>query len=595
MDVTSDPANCGGCGVLCLSGNACVDGACACPGATRACGGECVGLDDPAHCGGCGVACAPGASCEGGACVCPDGGTICGERCERLDDDPAHCGGCDVQCPIGAACVDGTCACPAGQSACAGACVSTADDRAHCGGCGIACVGAQSCVAGECRCPGGRTLCGAACVDVSSDTGHCGACGVSCDAGAACVDGRCIPAYRWHDVEPSGGSMSVGVPDWDGRVAVSPDGHVTLAYSRPRGDVELVRYTPSGEVAWRRAFRTYATRVGGLAAADDGSVVLAATYEISWASPGRPTHDGVSGSDVAIVAIDASGTVRWERFVETDGADRAGAVALAPGRVVVSGSVSGTFDYGGGPLYADFFRDAFVLEMDEDGGYVDARVYGLRGTEEPVFVDVGPDGEVVLAGLSGAGVDFGGGPTSSVSEGFVAKLGPDYAHRWSIAVPAEEIHGVAVDASGTVYVTGTIDRTTNFGGDVSLTVPRFDQAAFLLALDGVTGVARWVRGIASSYVELGRGPVVDARGRLWWGATVDGSIGNHDAVLVAYDASGMRRFLRSYGSTGSDLVTGIAESGDTLAFAGRFRGSATFGDRIETSTDHDVFLLVLGL
>jgi hypothetical protein len=383
--------------------------------------------------------------------------------------------------------------------------------------------------------------------------------------------------------------------EWDGRVAVGPDGHVHLAFSAPGDDVRLVRYAPDGTESWRRTFATGAERVGDLAVADDGTVVLAATFRGYWVSPGRATHHAVSSTDVALVALDAAGEVRWQRFVESEGTDHAGAVALAPGRVVVSGSLSGTFDFGGGPRYADSFRDAFLLELDPaDGSYVDARVYGAAGTEYPVFVALAPDGDVIVAGFSGAGVNFGGGPTSGVRGGFLARLGPDYAHRWSRAVPAEAIHGVAVDAAGDVHLGGAVERTTDFGDGVSLSVPRFERAAFLLTVDGATGASRRVSGVAGA-VDIGRGPVVDARGNVWSGASVSGAIGGVDAVLSAHDAAGASLYRESFGSAAGDLVTGLATAGDTLAFAGRFQSSATFFGTTETASDFDVFLLVFDL
>ncbi|KAM7215189.1 hypothetical protein V8F06_009412 [Rhypophila decipiens] len=91
IDVKNDPANCGGCGVVCDSGF-CVNGACS----LNSCTGQTCDTFS---------ACGPGGSCvcasvTGGAGFCADGAT----PCAGLTD-------CDTSadCPVGSVCAVGTC------------------------------------------------------------------------------------------------------------------------------------------------------------------------------------------------------------------------------------------------------------------------------------------------------------------------------------------------------------------------------------------------------------------------------------------------------------------------------------------------------
>jgi hypothetical protein len=129
-----------------------------CPVGEVACHDRCVDLaSDAANCGGCGVTCDARATCEASACRCGPGLAACGAACVDPLSDPAHCGTCATACAPGQVCSTsaGATACAAGcatgLTACAGACVDEQADRYHCGACDVACAAGEACVAGACR------------------------------------------------------------------------------------------------------------------------------------------------------------------------------------------------------------------------------------------------------------------------------------------------------------------------------------------------------------------------------------------------------------------------------------------------------------
>ncbi|MEM6791539.1 MAG: hypothetical protein AAF715_28740 [Myxococcota bacterium] len=160
----------------------------------------CVDWDtDPNNCGGCGVQCAAGDACVAGVCVCEECGT---GSCVDLDTDPNNCGECGEICDPEDICFSGNCTCPssAGYDNCSGNCISLgSDDPNNCGSCGTTCTGGKVCtggsvdpfVASSCECPTGETDCSGTCVDLSSnDPLNCGACGNDCSADSG-SDGTC--------------------------------------------------------------------------------------------------------------------------------------------------------------------------------------------------------------------------------------------------------------------------------------------------------------------------------------------------------------------------------------------------------------------
>jgi len=174
----------------------------------QCCGDTCADLSqDPNNCGGCGVVCSTG--------ICTSVGC--------LPASPTS--DCKVSCPLSSVCFGGECIGGLSQNAALpfclaedgtigiycgeGACAHPIDDAQNCGSCGNACGPGQSCVAGSCT---GRPNCGLGrqyqycdlaagqgfvccpglgCIDTSADPNNCGDCGVICRPDQSCVAGSC--------------------------------------------------------------------------------------------------------------------------------------------------------------------------------------------------------------------------------------------------------------------------------------------------------------------------------------------------------------------------------------------------------------------
>lgn len=112
-DLRTDPFNCGGCGIRCLAGDACVDGGCGCPPWQTACDDACVDLSyDPSNCGACGNRCGRDQPlCSAGECAdCETwGAAACGGACVWLDADTRNCGECGNVCAADETCNMGHC------------------------------------------------------------------------------------------------------------------------------------------------------------------------------------------------------------------------------------------------------------------------------------------------------------------------------------------------------------------------------------------------------------------------------------------------------------------------------------------------------
>jgi len=236
--LTTDTANCGGCGNICNSTSgvaSCANGTCSVSCAPGF--GDCNGLPADGceidlgtslqHCGACGKSCAPPngtGTCSGGACsivTCAAGHRDCNalvsDGCEsNLMTDVMHCGDCTTICNLPnatASCNSGVCAiqsCNAGYADCDGnpanGCeVNKNSNTAHCGGCNNACNstnGTATCTSGSCgiTCNSGfgncdNSLANGCEINLNSDVNNCRTCGSRCPSSSGgtpvCTAGTC--------------------------------------------------------------------------------------------------------------------------------------------------------------------------------------------------------------------------------------------------------------------------------------------------------------------------------------------------------------------------------------------------------------------
>jgi hypothetical protein len=237
VDLTSDLANCGGCGVTCaVKHNAptCTAGKCG-VGTCDTNYADCNGMasdgcesntqSDARNCGACGMACQNGYVCVAGACQfgCPGTQTKCyldadggltdaavdggAPYCAELSTDAVNCGACGAACPVNnnaPSCSGGTChvgTCNSGFGDCNGTVsdgceTNTNTNPAHCGTCGTTCTAANDtpiCNGGSCAigpCAAGYGDCNGLYSDgceknLNTDPVNCGTCGTSCATSCA--------------------------------------------------------------------------------------------------------------------------------------------------------------------------------------------------------------------------------------------------------------------------------------------------------------------------------------------------------------------------------------------------------------------------
>lgn len=284
-------------------------------------------------------------------------------------------------------------------------------------------------------------------------------------------------------------------------------------------------------------------------------------------------------SDAFVQKLDGSLVAVWTRQFGTDNNDSVNAVAVDDaGSVYLAGSTIGEFD---GYSTQYFGSDAFVRVYDDDGTEQWTTQFGTQFATVVRAVAVDGTGSVYVGGHTEGGLpgfeNAGGAPLGPVvnwNDAFLRKYGPGGDESWTRQFGQErhdEILGVAVDDSGSVYVTGytnaSFEGFTNPGG----------RDAFVRKYDPDGNVV-WTRQFGSDSAaggqpnDKGLDIALDAAGNIYVAGSTTGSLdsetsgGGNDGFVRKMNPDGEHVWTRQFGGEDDDTADAIAVTVDGTVF-----------------------------
>lgn len=253
--------------------------------------------------------------------------------------------------------------------------------------------------------------------------------------------------------------------------------------STGRQDAFVVKLDAAGNLVWARHLGGSSwDRGSGIAVDGSGNSHVTGSFHGTVdfdPGPGTAELTAQSQEDVFVVTLDTAGDFVWAKSVGGSGYDQARGVAVdGLGNTYVSGNFRGTVDFdpgtGTAPLVSNGDNDAFVLALDAAGDYLWAGSFGAAGDDRGYAVAVDPAGNSYAVGHYSGTVDFDPGTgvadlaAGGAEDGFVIALDPAGAYVWARTIGGTDAgddvagaRGVAVDASGTVHVTGGFQSTVD--------------------------------------------------------------------------------------------------------------------------------------
>jgi len=308
---------------------------------------------------------------------------------------------------------------------------------------------------------------------------------------------------------------------------------------------------------------------------------------------------GASDTDVLVAAIEVDGRVRWARLFGGLGYDVAEGLAIAAdGTIYITGQFFDRADLGDGNVaQGNGGNEAFVASFTSAGAFRWAIHFGgndlstAYDTDMGTSVAIAPDGDLVIGGSVSRVVDFGDGMQTPASgaqnDGFVARYSPDgktlrWVRRWGVT-GENVVAGVALDASGQIYVSGSYAGSPDFGsGAVPARGGNVD--AFMLGLTSNAG-HRWDKTWGGPdtqrlYGLTVLGNLVMSAGYYWnvIDLPVAASFGRSDGIIVAYTTAGVFDHALRFGGANCEFARNITGSTAEVVVSGAFSDTVDFGD-----------------
>jgi hypothetical protein len=298
-----------------------------------------------------------------------------------------------------------------------------------------------------------------------------------------------------------------------------------------------------------------------------------------------------------------------------------GVASDSAGNAVLTGAFYNTINFGGSPLVDNNIAadDIFVVKLDPSGAHVwSLRAGGQNSFDYGSAIATDAQNNVLVAGNTGTGADFGGGPvtTTGTNNLFLAKLGPTGSHIWSKGFTitpqsgttlVNEILAVATDSTGRVAIVGHFQGTVNFGGGsiVSSGVGLSEHDVMVAVYDS-SGTYLWGGHYGGFDFDSATGAAFDSAGNLivagYFPNTIDFGLGAlntnnglDDIFVVKFSPTGTPLWNHRYGSGAvvQRATTVAVDATGNIALAGDFGGTIDFGGGtpiMGTPGNFDVFL-----
>ena len=323
----------------------------------------------------------------------------------------------------------------------------------------------------------------------------------------------------------------------------------------------LTKYDPEGKDLWTHEFGFLSKKEAGASgvAVDSDGSI----YVVGTTDGALPGHEGAGGLDVFLLKYDPTGEELWTRQFGLSGHDEGSSVDVGPhGNIYMAGSVPGALP---GQVSVGS-RDAFVRQYEAGGNEVWTRQCGSAEEEGNTRIAVDSDGNVYVFGftfgaLSGHENATEGDFTDLPFDVYLRKYDPTGQEVWT-----RQFGSFALDFPSGVAIDkqGNVYVAGTTGG--ALASQANSGGVFLRKYDPL-GEELWTRQFSTGEEDYGGGVAIDRNGNVYLVGTTFGLLPGQAKIVHTHEYLS-DAFLRQYDSTGTELWTHqLGTSAGAEAFA----------------------------
>ena len=237
------------------------------------------------------------------------------------------------------------------------------------------------------------------------------------------------------------------------------------------------------------------------------------------------------------------------------------------GNIYITGSTGGNLD---GNTSAGLL-DIFLTKFSSSGNRIGSKQLGTPGDDIAYAVAIDTSGNIYITGSTGGNL---GATSAGGRDIFLAKFdssGNRILTQQFGTNQDDVAYGIAMDSSGNIYVTGSTggDLGATSAGGLDIFLTKFDSS----------GNRIFTQQFGTNQDDIGHGVVVDNSGNIYITGSTKGILGSSslgllDVFLAKFNSSMVNQFIVQFGSDRDDVGYSIALSGtDNIYITGSTGGN----------------------